>query len=201
MKKSKYSEQQIITLLKEVELGAKVGETCRKYGFSEPTYSTYGGMDASQLKQLRELQAENSRLKKMYAELALVHNALQDVVAKKLYVFSYNNHRVETMNNNGWQRPRKKAGLSDLHIHDLRHTVGMRLREAGVREETISDVLWHTRRGMTAHYSVAQIEELLEAMERITDERSRVNRSLDMIRRERGQKQPPREVPMQIKTG
>ena len=88
MRKSKYSEQQIITLLKEVELGARVGETCRKYGISEGTYykwkSAYGGMDASQLKQLRELQAENSRLKKMYAELALVHNALQDVVAKKL---------------------------------------------------------------------------------------------------------------------
>lgn len=88
MKKSKYSEQQIITLLKEVELGAKVGETCRKYGISEATYykwkSAYGGLDVSQLKQLRELQAENSRLKKMYAELALVHNALQDVVAKKL---------------------------------------------------------------------------------------------------------------------
>lgn len=88
MKKSKYSEQQIITLLKEVELGAKVGETCRKYGISEPTYykwkSAYGGMDVSQLKQLRELQVENSRLKKMYAELALVHNALQDIVAKKL---------------------------------------------------------------------------------------------------------------------
>lgn len=88
MRKSKYSEQQIITLLKEVELGAKVGETCRKYGISESTYykwkSAYGGMDASQLKQLRELQAENSRLKKMYAELALVHNALRDVVAKKL---------------------------------------------------------------------------------------------------------------------
>ena len=88
MKKSKYSEQQIITLLKEVELGAKVGETCRKYGISEPTYykwkSAYGGMDVSQLKQLRELQVENSRLMKMYAELALVHNALQDIVAKKL---------------------------------------------------------------------------------------------------------------------
>lgn len=118
-----------------------------------------------------------------------------------VYVFPYNNHRIETMNNNGWQRARKKAGIPDLHIHDLRHTVGMRLREAGVREETISDVLWHTRRGMTAHYSVAQIEELLDAMERITDERSRVNRSLDMIRRERGQKQAPRELPMQMKTG
>ena len=68
------------------------------------------------------------------------------------------------MNNNAWQRVRRQSGLPDLHIHDLRHTVGMRLREAGVREETIADILWHTRQGMTAHYSVAQIDELLEAL-------------------------------------
>lgn len=88
MRKSKFSEQQILKVLKEVELGAKVGETCRKYGISEPPYykwkSAYGGMDASQLRQLKELQAENTKLKRMYAELALVHNALQDVVTKKL---------------------------------------------------------------------------------------------------------------------
>ena len=88
MRNSKFSEQQILKVLQEVELGAKVGETCRKYGISEPTYykwkSAYGGMDASQLRQLKELQAENTKLKRMYAELALVHNALQDVVAKKL---------------------------------------------------------------------------------------------------------------------
>jgi len=87
MKKSKYSEQQVIALLKEVELVAKVNETCRKYGISDATYykwkSAYGGMDASQLRQLRVLQAENAKLKKMYAELAVVHNVLQDVVAKK----------------------------------------------------------------------------------------------------------------------
>ncbi|MCC8996723.1 MAG: transposase [Nitrosomonas sp.] len=88
MKKSKYSEQQIISLLKEVELGAnKVADVCRKYGISEATYykwkAAYGGMDVSQLGQLRALQAENAKLKKMYAELA-VHDALQDVVEKKL---------------------------------------------------------------------------------------------------------------------
>jgi len=103
------------------------------------------------------------------------------------------------MSNNGWQRARKAAGLPDLHIHDLRHTVGMRLREAGVREETIADVLWHTRRGMTAHYSVAQIEELLDALERITDERSLTNRSLEMIRREQIGKSSPQKVPTESK--
>jgi len=88
MKKSKFSEQQIVSILKEVELGAKVGETCRKYGISDATYykwkSAYAGMAVSQLKQLRDLQTENARLKKMYAELAMVHNALQDVVSRKL---------------------------------------------------------------------------------------------------------------------
>ena len=115
------------------------------------------------------------------------------------YVFPYQSKRIEMMSNNGWQRARKAAGLPDLHIHDLRHTVGMRLREAGVREETIADVLWHTRRGMTAHYSVAQIEELLDALERITDERSRTNRSLEMIRREQLGKLSPQKVPTESK--
>jgi integrase len=116
-----------------------------------------------------------------------------------LYVFPYQGHRIETMNNNAWQRARKQAGLPDLHIHDLRHTVGMRLREAGVREETIADILWHTRQGLTAHYSVAQIDELVEALNRITDERSRVNRSLAMIRRERLETKSPQKVPVEMK--
>lgn len=88
MKKSKFSEQQIVAILKEVELGAKVNETCRKYAISDATYykwkSAYVGMDISQFKHLRDLETENARLKKMYAELALVHNALQDVVSRKL---------------------------------------------------------------------------------------------------------------------
>lgn len=115
------------------------------------------------------------------------------------YVFPYAGRRIETVNNSGWQRAREKAGIPDLHFHDLRHTLGMRLREAGVREETIADVLWHTRRGMTAHYSVAQIEELADALERITDERSRTNRSLEMIRREHAGKRSPQKVPTENK--
>ncbi|WP_371325460.1 tyrosine-type recombinase/integrase [Dechloromonas sp. ZY10] len=115
------------------------------------------------------------------------------------YVFPFRGDRIETVSNSGWQRAREAAGLPDLRFHDLRHTVGMRLREAGVREETISDILWHTRRGMTAHYSVAQIEELVEALERITDERSRTNRSLEMIRREMMGKRTPPFVPAESK--
>lgn len=117
------------------------------------------------------------------------------------YVFPYKGHRVETMNNNAWQRARKLAGLDGLHIHDLRHTVGMRLRESGAREETIADILWHVRQGMTAHYSVVQIDELVAALNRITDEGSRVNRSLAMIRREQLGGYSPRKVPTELKTG
>ena len=88
MKKSKFSEEQIVRILKEVEAGAKVAETCRKYKISEPTYynwkQKYAGMEVSQLRRLKELENECSRLKKMYAELSLAHHALQDAVEKKL---------------------------------------------------------------------------------------------------------------------
>ncbi len=100
------------------------------------------------------------------------------------FVFVYRGAPIETMNNSAWRRVRRKAGLPDLHVHDLRHTVGMRLREAGVTEATIADILWHTRVGMTAHYSVAQVREIYEALERLTSETHRQNRSLAMIARE-----------------
>ncbi len=74
MKKSRFSEAQMVGILKEVELGAKVAETCRKHGISEPTYykwkSKYGGLEASELRRVKELEAENAKLKRMYAELA-----------------------------------------------------------------------------------------------------------------------------------
>jgi putative transposase len=88
VKKTRFNENQIVAILKEVELGAKVGETCRKHGVSEPTYykwkSQHSGMTVPHLAQLRELQDENARLKRMYADLALMHNALKDVVGRKL---------------------------------------------------------------------------------------------------------------------
>jgi putative transposase len=69
-----------------VELGAKVGETCRKHGVSDATYykwkSHYSGMTVPHLAQLRELQEENARLKRMYADLALMHSALKNVVER-----------------------------------------------------------------------------------------------------------------------
>lgn len=87
MKKSKFSEEQIVRILQEIEAGAKVGETCRKVGISEATYyvwkAKYAGLNVSQLRRLKELETENGRLKKMYADLSLDHHALKDVLAKK----------------------------------------------------------------------------------------------------------------------
>jgi putative transposase len=88
MRKSRFSENQIIIILKEVEKGRAVKDVCREHSVSEATYyqwkSKYGGMEASDIKRLRELEDENRRLKQMYADLSLENRALKDVIAKKL---------------------------------------------------------------------------------------------------------------------
>lgn len=88
MKKTRFTEHQIISILKQQETGMKVVDICREHGISDATFfnwkAKYSGMDASQLKRLKELEEENSRLKKMYAELSLVHHAFKDAVEKKL---------------------------------------------------------------------------------------------------------------------
>ncbi len=87
MRKSKFTEHQIVSILKQHEAGVKVADLCREHGISNATFyqwkAKYGGMDASQLRQLKDLQDENSRLKRMYAELSMVHDALKSVVEKK----------------------------------------------------------------------------------------------------------------------
>ena len=88
MKKSRYSETQIVKILKEVEAGKLVKDVCREYGISDATYynwkAKYGGMEASDIKRLKELETENQRLKQMYADLSLEHRVLKDIVEKKL---------------------------------------------------------------------------------------------------------------------
>lgn len=88
MRKSRFTEHQIISLLNEVEKGRAVKEVCREHSVSEATYyqwkSKYGGMQASDVKRLRSLEDENRRLKQMYADLSLENRALKDVIAKKL---------------------------------------------------------------------------------------------------------------------
>jgi putative transposase len=88
MKRSRFTETQIISILKEADAGLSVKEVCRKHGISDATFynwkSKYGGMSASELKRLRETEAENAKLKRMYADLALENTALRDLIEKKL---------------------------------------------------------------------------------------------------------------------
>ena len=87
MKKSKFSDSQIIDALKRVEGGLSVPELCRELGISSATFSKwrakYGGLDVSMLARMKELEAENARLKKMYAEERLKADILQEAITKK----------------------------------------------------------------------------------------------------------------------
>jgi putative transposase len=86
MKGSRFSEGQIIGVLKEAEAGAKVSELCRRHGISDATFYTwrskYGGLEISEMRRLRQLEEENRRLKSIVADQALDIRALKDVLAK-----------------------------------------------------------------------------------------------------------------------
>ncbi len=87
MKKKRFTEEQIIAVLKESEAGASTKELCRKHGISEPTYyswkAKYAGMTVSEARRLRELEAENAKLKKLLAEAELDKAALKDLLGRK----------------------------------------------------------------------------------------------------------------------
>jgi len=88
MRKSRFSETQIVEVLKEGEAGIPVAEILRKHGISRATYgnwkSKYAGTTVAELKRMKELEAENAKLKRMYAELALENAAIKDVLSRKL---------------------------------------------------------------------------------------------------------------------
>jgi putative transposase len=87
MRKTRYSEEQIIRVLQEVESGAKVRDVCREHGIAENTYyrwkSKYGGMDVSDAQRLKELERENRRLKAAVADLTLREQALKEALQRK----------------------------------------------------------------------------------------------------------------------
>ncbi len=87
MKKSRFSDSQILSILKQAEAGTPAPELCREHGMSAATFykwrSKYGGMDASLMKRMKQLEEENRRLKKMYAEERLKAEIIQEAMAKK----------------------------------------------------------------------------------------------------------------------
>jgi putative transposase len=89
MKRARFSEEQVVGILKEAEAGAKVGELCRRHGISDATFYTwrnkYGGLQISELRRLRQLEEENRRLKAIVADQALDLRALKDLLAKNGY--------------------------------------------------------------------------------------------------------------------
>lgn len=88
MKKSRFTETQIVSILKEADAGRTVQDICREHGISPSTYyqwkSKYGGLEASELKRIKELEAENAELKRMYADTSLERDALKKLLSKEL---------------------------------------------------------------------------------------------------------------------
>ena len=88
MKKSKFTEEQVVYALKQAEAGVPIKELCRKYGVSDATFYTwrkkYGGLGAEELRRLKQLEDENRRLKGLVADLVLDKQILQDVLSKKV---------------------------------------------------------------------------------------------------------------------
>ncbi|SFH42539.1 putative transposase [Pontibacter chinhatensis] len=88
MKKTRFTESQIIKAIKEHENGRNAQELCRELGITTAAFykwrQRYAGLEVKELKRMKELEEENARLKKMFAELSLVHHALKDAVEKKL---------------------------------------------------------------------------------------------------------------------
>lgn len=88
MKRTRFSETQIVAILRQADAGIKVKDLCRDHGISDATYynwkAKYGGLDVSDLTRLKETESELAKLKRMYADLALENRALKDLIEKKL---------------------------------------------------------------------------------------------------------------------
>ncbi|MAZ40471.1 MAG: integrase [Marinobacter sp.] len=105
-------------------------------------------------------------------------------------VFTFSGRPVASIFNNAWRKGRKKAGLTHVRGHDLRHTFGRRLRAAGVNEETRAELLGHKRGSVTTHYSGAEVAELVKAVELIAEKRGPDSDGVAVVKFRFGHKMP-----------
>ena len=98
------------------------------------------------------------------------------------YVFTYRGRPIKAMNNNGWQNARKRAGLTKVRVHDLKHTFGRRLRAAGVNYEDRQDLLGHRSGRITTHYSEAELKNLIDAANSVCGDNSRKSPALVLLK-------------------
>nr|WP_299244172.1 IS3 family transposase [uncultured Halomonas sp.] len=194
MKKSRYSESQIVRILKEVEGGRLVKEVCQEYGISDAIYynwkSKYGGMEASDVKRLKELEEENRRLKQMYAELSLDHKLLKDVIGKKAVKPAVRQELVDYLKQThgvSLRRARRIAGISDSVY---------RYRSETSRDEPVIAAL----QSATERYPAYGFSKLFKVLRRWGHgwNHKRVHRlycALNLNKRRRGEKRLPSRHP------
>jgi integrase len=127
------------------------------------------------------------RVKNREDRLVVLNRIAQSVVEQVRgshpeHVFTYRGHAVSNINNSSWKRVRKVVGLPLVRVHDLKHTFGRRLRAAGVPLETRKVLLGHRNGGITTHYSAPELEELVEAANRVCISRSGKTPALELLK-------------------
>ena len=112
-----------------------------------------------------------------------VHNVLNGFYRQDPeYFFIFRGRHQKKMNNSGWQHARVRAGMSQVRVHDLKHTFGRRLRAAGVSFEDRQDLLGHRSGRITSHYSAAELTSLIEAANKVVEQGSRKSPALVMLK-------------------
>jgi integrase len=128
------------------------------------------------------------RVKNGEERLVVLNRVAKSVVesvrgVNRMYVFTYCGRRLRNMNNTAWRKARKEAALSQVRIHDLKHTFGRRLRAAGVSFEDRQDLLGHKSGRITSHYSAAELGSLIDAANQVVGEGSRKSPALVVLKK------------------
>jgi integrase len=155
----------------KVNTGCREKEVCRlqwDWEVQLPELNTSVFIIPAQMVKNRELRLVvlNKTAKEVIDEVRGIHEK---------YVFTYSGRPVTKLNNSAWKRARKKVGLEQVRVHDLKHTFGRRLRAAGVSFEDRQDLLGHRSGRITTHYSAAEVDKLIEAANKVYNGKTNLN--------------------------